>query len=215
MLEHVEPDLLAPRAVRPAPTPRPGARPSRAEAEAAVRTLLRYVGDDPAREGLLETPARVVRAYDEFFAGYREDPRQHLLRTFEEVEGYEELVLVRDIEVLSHCEHHMVAFTGRAHVAYLPSGRVVGLSKLARVVEGYARRLQVQEKLTVQVARAVDEVLRPRGVAVLVEARHECMGSRGVHKPGARTVTTHFTGELRDEARRREFLSLVGMDPAS
>lgn len=186
-------------------------RPTRAQAEAAVRTLLAYAGDDPAREGLLETPERVVRAYDEFFAGYGQDPEAVLARTFDEVESYDEMVLVRDIEFASHCEHHMVSFTGLAHVAYLPDRRVVGLSKLARVVDLFARRLQIQEKLTVQIADAIDRVLQPKGVAVVLEARHDCMATRGVHKPAARTITSRMTGAFRaDPSLRREFLGRIG-----
>lgn len=189
----------------------PFLRPTRREAEAAVRTLLHYAGDDPDREGLIETPARVVRAYDEFFCGYRQDPEAVLARTFEEVEGYDELVVVRDIELASHCEHHMVSFVGRAHVAYLPDRRVVGLSKLARVVDIFARRLQIQEKLTVQIADAIDRVLQPKGVAVVIEARHDCMATRGVHKPGARTITSRMTGAFRkDPSTRQEFLAMIG-----
>jgi GTP cyclohydrolase I len=189
----------------------PPCRPSRGEAEAAVRTLLRYAGDDSEREGLRETPARVVRAYDEFFAGYAQDPEAVLARTFEEVEGYDEMVVVRDIELASHCEHHMVSFVGLAHVAYLPDRRVVGLSKLARVVDIFARRLQIQEKLTVQIAEVIDRVLQPRGVAVVIEARHDCMATRGVHKPGAQTITSRMTGAFRtDPSTRREFLAMIG-----
>jgi GTP cyclohydrolase I len=185
-------------------------RPTRAQAEEAVRTLLAYAGDDPAREGLLETPARVVRSYAEFFAGYEQDPEEILARTFDEVEGYDELVIVRDIEFVSHCEHHMVSFVGHAHVAYLPDRRVVGLSKLARVVDVYARRLQIQEKLTVQIADAIERVLRPRGVAVVVEARHDCMATRGVQKREATTVTSRMTGAFRtDSSTRREFLAMI------
>jgi len=185
-------------------------RPSRYEAEAAVRTLLAYAGDDPQREGLRETPERVVRAYSEFFGGYGQDPQDVLSKTFEEVEGYDEMVLVRDIGFESHCEHHMVPFVGRAHVAYLPDRRVVGLSKLARVVDLYARRLQIQEKLTAQIAAAIERTLKPRGVAVVLEARHECMTTRGVRKPDSVTVTSRMTGSFRhDEATRNYFLALI------
>ncbi|MXP63631.1 GTP cyclohydrolase I FolE [Roseomonas sp. M0104] len=185
-------------------------RPSRAEAEAAVRTLLLWAGDDPQREGLLDTPARVVRAYEEFFSGYGEDPVQILARSFEETEGYDEMVVLRDIRVESHCEHHMVPIIGRAHVAYLPAGRVVGISKLARVVEAYARRLQIQEKLTAQIANSIDEVLKPRGVAVVVEASHQCMTTRGVHQPGVSMITSRMLGEFRtDSGLRREFLAVT------
>ncbi|HWL81278.1 MAG TPA: GTP cyclohydrolase I FolE [Roseomonas sp.] len=185
-------------------------RPSRAEAEAAVRTLLLWAGDDPEREGLLDTPARVVRAYEEFFSGYREDPVQILARSFEETEGYDEMVVLRDIRLESHCEHHMVPIIGRAHVAYLPAGRVVGISKLARVVEAYARRLQIQEKLTAQIANSIDEVLKPRGVAVVIEASHQCMTTRGVHQPGVSMITSRMLGEFRtDSGLRREFLAMT------
>lgn len=187
------------------------ARPSRAEAEAAVRTMLRWAGDDPDREGLKETPARVVRAYEEFFAGYAEDPEEILRRTFEETEGYDEMVLLRDIRLESYCEHHVVPIIGKAHVAYLPSNRVVGISKLARVVEVYARRLQIQEKLTVQIANTIQKVLRPRGVAVVIDAAHECMTTRGVHKSDVSMVTSHMLGVFRTDATtRRELLSLIG-----
>jgi GTP cyclohydrolase I len=185
-------------------------RPDRATVEAAVRTLIAWSGDDPDREGLQETPARVTRAFEEFFQGYRQDPEEVLQKTFEEVEGYDEMVIVRDIPVMSHCEHHMVPFLGKAHVAYLPDRRVVGLSKLARVVEIYARRLQIQEKLTVQIADAIDRVLKPKGVAVVIEAEHQCMTMRGVKKPGAATVTSRMTGAFRENASTRsEFLDMV------
>ena len=187
------------------------APPSEAEVYAAVRTLIRWAGDDPEREGLLDTPARVARAYGEFFQGYTQDPEEILQTTFEEVEGYDEMVCVRDIPMISHCEHHMVPFMGKAHVAYLPDKRVVGLSKLARVVDLYARRLQIQEKLTVQVADAIDRVLQPKGVAVVIEAEHHCMTMRGVRKPGADTVTSRMLGLFRENsATRREFLSMIG-----
>ena len=187
------------------------ARPSRAEAEDAVRILLRWAGDDPSREGLRETPARVTRAYEEFFSGYDEDPKEMLSRTFEETEGYDEMVLLRDIRLESYCEHHMLPIIGKAHVAYLPASRVVGISKLARVVEVYGKRLQIQEKLTVQIATCIQEVLRPRGVAVVVDATHECMTTRGVHKTGVSMVTSHMMGVFRDDATtRRELLSLIG-----
>jgi GTP cyclohydrolase I len=187
------------------------ARPSRTEAEQAVRTLLRWAGDDPNREGLKETPARVVRAYEEFFAGYGSEPEEILRRTFEETEGYDEMVLLRDIRLESYCEHHMVPIIGKVHVAYLPSNRVVGISKLARVVEVYARRLQIQEKLTVQIASTIQKVLRPRGVAVVIDASHECMTTRGVHKAGVSMVTSHMLGVFRTDATtRRELLSLIG-----
>ncbi len=187
-----------------------GNRPERAAAEAAVRTLIAYSGDDPAREGLLDTPARVVRAFDEFFAGYFADPVALLERTFEETDGYDEMVLLRNIPFASHCEHHMVPFIGRAHIAYLPHRRVVGISKLARVFEVYARRLQIQEKLTVQVANTIRHVLEPRGVAVMVESEHQCMAMRGVHKPGVTMSTSTLLGAFRDDPRtRQEFFSMI------
>lgn len=186
-------------------------RPSREEAEAAVRTLLRWAGDNPSREGLVDTPSRVVRAYEEFFAGYDVDPVMLLERTFEETDGYDEIVLLRDIRLESHCEHHMVPILGRAHVAYLPHRRVVGISKLARVVEAYAKRLQIQEKLTAQIANTIQEVLEPRGVAVVIEAAHQCMTTRGVHKPGVTMVTSRMLGVFRDNATtRRELLAMIG-----
>jgi GTP cyclohydrolase I len=185
-------------------------RPSRAEAEAAVRTLLAYIGDDPDREGLLETPRRVVSAYEELFAGYHEHAIDVLDRTFSEIGTYDDLVLVRDIPFNSHCEHHMMPFVGKAHIAYLPVERVVGLSKLARLIDVYACRLQTQEHLTSQVVTAIDEVLKPRGVAVMIEAEHTCMSLRGVQKPGARTVTTQFTGLFREDAAEQvRFINLV------
>ncbi len=185
-------------------------RPSRAEAEEAVRTLLRWAGDDPEREGLRDTPARVVRAYQEFFAGYEVDPHALLARTFEEVEGYDEIVLLRNIRLESFCEHHLAPIIGRAHVAYLPNRRVVGISKLARVVDAFAKRLQIQEKLTVQIADTIQEVLEPRGVAVIIEAVHQCMTTRGVHKPGGTMVTSRMLGVFRDDpASRRELLTIM------
>ncbi|MEM7608809.1 MAG: GTP cyclohydrolase I FolE [Myxococcota bacterium] len=185
-------------------------RPSREEAEEAVRTLLRWAGDDPEREGLLGTPDRVARAYEEFFAGYGEDPVEILSRTFEETAGYDELIVLRDIRLESHCEHHLVPILGVAHVAYLPSKRVVGISKLARVVETYAKRLQIQEKLTAQIADAINAALQPRGVAVVIEAAHQCMTTRGVRKPGVEMVTSRMLGVFRDNAEtRREFFSLI------
>jgi GTP cyclohydrolase I len=188
-----------------------GDRPARDEAEAAVRTLLRWAGDDPDREGLIDTPARVVRAYEEFFAGYAIDPVDLLARSFEETDGYDEMVVLRDIRLESHCEHHMVPIIGRAHVAYLPAGRVVGISKLARVVEVYAKRLQIQEKLTAQVANTINDVLKPKGVAVVIEAAHQCMTTRGVHKPGVTMVTSRMLGAFRDDpSTRREFLAMIG-----
>ena len=185
-------------------------RPDRAEAEAAVRTLIRWAGDDPNREGLLGTPERVVRAYEEFFAGYLEDPTEILSRTFEETDGYDEMVVLRDIAFESHCEHHLVPIIGKAHVAYLPHTRVVGISKLARVVDAYAKRMQIQEKMTAQIANTIDSVLQPRGVAVVVEAKHQCMTTRGVHKPGVAMVTSRMIGAFRDDpSTRREFLAMV------
>ena len=186
-------------------------RPSRDEALRAVETLIRWAGDDPLREGLRGTPERVANAFDEFFEGYAIDPLDLLERTFEEVEGYDEMVLLRDIRFESHCEHHMAPIIGRAHVAYMPDNRVVGISKLARVVEAYARRLQIQEKMTAQIANTVNEVLNPKGVAVVIEATHHCMTTRGVHKPGTSMVTSRMLGMFRTNAStRREFLSLVG-----
>ena len=187
-------------------------RPSREEAEQAVRTLIRWAGDDPAREGLLETPDRVVRSYEDFYRGYDVCPRTYMEKTFEETEGYAEIVLLKDIRLESHCEHHMVPFIGKVHVGYLPNRRVVGISKLARVVDAYAKRLQIQEKLTAQIAKTIDEVLEPRGVAVIVEAAHQCMTMRGVHKPGVALVTSRMLGAFRDDpTTRREFLSMVNL----
>ena len=188
--------------------------PSQAEAEAAVRVLLRWAGDDPEREGLLDTPKRVVKAYRDWFSGYALDPADYLRRTFEEVEGYDELIVLRGIEFESHCEHHMAPIIGKAHVGYLPNGRVVGISKLARVVETFARRFQVQEKLTAQIAHTIEDVLMPRGVAVVVEGAHECMTTRGIHKRGVSMVTSSMLGGFRDDARTRaEFLQFIGMRP--
>ena len=185
-------------------------KPSRAEAEDAVRTLLRWAGDDPAREGLRGTPDRVVRAYEEFFNGYKVDPVAFLKRTFEEIDGYDELIVLRDIRFESHCEHHLAPIIGRAHIGYLPNRRVVGISKLARVLEAYARRLQIQEKLTAQVANTIQDVLQPRGVGVIIDAAHQCMTTRGVHKPGMSMVTSHMLGSFRsDPSTRREFLAIV------
>jgi GTP cyclohydrolase I len=206
-------NIQTPPAPRPAETDVATAgegRPSREEAEAAVRVLLRWTGDDPDREGLRETPGRVVRAYEEFFAGYAEDPVELLTRSFEETEGYDEMVVLRDIRLESYCEHHMVPIIGRAHVAYLPAGRVVGISKLARVVDAYAKRLQIQEKLTAQIANTIQDVLQPKGVAVMIEAAHQCMTTRGVHKHGVAMVTSRMLGAFRDDpSTRREFLSIV------
>src|SRR3954462_2968212 len=193
------------------PSLQPTSRPSRAEAEEAVRTLLRWAGDDPSREGLLETPARVVRAFDEFFAGYAVDPAQLLARTFEEVDGYDEMVLLRDIRFESYCEHHMVPIVGKVHVAYLPRHRVVGISKLARVIEVFAKRLQIQEKMTAQIANTIEEVLEPEGVAVVIEGEHQCMTTRGVHKPGVDMITSRMLCAFRpNPSTRQEFLSLIG-----
>ena len=186
-------------------------RPTQAEAEDAVRTLLRWAGDDPAREGLRDTPRRVAKSYKELFAGYATDPVMLLERTFEEVEGYDEIILLRDIRLESYCEHHMVPIIGVCHVAYLPGSRVVGISKLARVVDAYSKRLQIQEKLTVQIAGTINDVLQPRGVGVVIEAGHQCMTTRGVHKPGVSMVTSRMLGAFRDDpVTRRELMSLIG-----
>ena len=185
-------------------------RPAKAEAEAAIRTLIAYAGDDPAREGLAGTPERVARSFDEFYAGYFEDPVAILQRTFEEIEGYDELVLLRDIPFVSHCEHHLAPIIGRAHVGYLPRARVVGISKLARVVEVYARRMQIQEKMTAQIANTIQHVLEPLGVGVVIEAEHHCMTTRGVGKPGVTMTTSTMLGAFRDNAEtRREFQLLI------
>ncbi|PWE56476.1 GTP cyclohydrolase I FolE [Metarhizobium album] len=185
-------------------------RPTQQEAEDAVRVLLRWAGDDPLREGLLDTPMRVAKAYRELFSGYEQSPEDVLGRTFEEVAGYDDMVLVRDIPFFSHCEHHVVPIIGKAHVAYLPEGRVLGLSKIARVVEIYGRRLQTQESMTAQIARAIDETLAPRGVAVMIEAEHMCMAMRGVQKQGSTTLTTTFTGAFKtDAAEQVRFMTMV------
>jgi GTP cyclohydrolase I len=185
---------------------------SREQAEQAVRTLLRWAGDDPRREGLLDTPKRVVSAYREWFGGYASDPAQYLKRTFEEVAGYDEMIVLRDIEFESYCEHHLAPIIGRVHVGYLPSDRVVGISKLARVVDGFAKRLQVQEKLTAEIARCINEVLKPRGVGVVVDAVHQCMTTRGVHKRGVSMITSKMLGSFREDARtRQEFLRFIGI----
>jgi len=185
-------------------------RPSRAEAEAAVRTLIRWAGDDPSREGLIDTPKRVVKAYEEWFGGYDEDAEEILARTFDEVEGYDDIVLVKDIRLESTCQHHMAPIIGRAHIAYLPEIRVVGLSKLARLVDVFAKRLQVQEKLNAQIAGALQASLNPKGVAVMIEAEHHCMSTRGVHRHGADTITTRFTGAFQAEpALQERFLRLI------
>ena len=192
------------------PKPLAATRPSRQDAEDAVRTLLLWAGDDPSREGLNDTPARVVRSYEEFFSGYSIDPIALLERTFEETDGYDEIVLLRDIRLESYCEHHMVPIIGRVHVAYLPHHRVVGISKLARVVEAYGKRLQIQEKLTSQIANTINDVLQPRGVAVMIEAEHQCMSTRGVHKAGVSMVTSKMLGAFReDPTTRRELLSMI------
>ena len=186
-------------------------RPSREETEEAVRTLIRWAGDDPDREGLRGTPNRVARAYEEFFTGYDEDPADILGRTFDETGGYDEMVVLRNIEFNSHCEHHIVPIIGKAHIGYLPDQRVVGISKLARLVETYARRLQIQEKLTAEIANTLDSVLRPKGVAVVIEAVHQCMTTRGVKKPGVSLVTSRMLGSFRkDDKTRREFMSIIG-----
>jgi GTP cyclohydrolase I len=186
-------------------------RPSRAEAQEAVRTLIRWAGDDAEREGLLGTPDRVIRSYEEFFSGYHVDPVVLLERTFEEIEGYDEMVLLRDVRFESHCEHHMAPIIGRAHVAYLPDQRVVGISKLVRIIEAYAKRLQIQEKMTAQIANTINDVLEPQGVAVVIEAAHQCMTTRGVHKPGVTMVSSRMLGQFRSNpSTRREFLSLIG-----
>ena len=192
-------------AVRPA-------RVTREEAEEAVRTLIRWAGDDPDREGLRATPSRVVRAYEEWFSGYKDHPREYLKRTFEETGGYDEVVVLRDIRFESFCEHHMCPIIGRVHIGYLPNNRVVGISKLARLVDVYAKRLQIQEKMTAEIAACVDDVLKPHGVAVVTEATHQCMTTRGIHKPGVSMVTSRMLGVFRDHAEtRHEFLSAIGM----
>ncbi|HKW52380.1 MAG TPA: GTP cyclohydrolase I FolE [Stellaceae bacterium] len=196
--------------------PTPGTRPTRQQAEAAVRTLLEWAGDDPGREGLQGTPGRVARAFEEYFAGYASDPVELLQRTFEETDGYDEMVVLKDIRFESHCEHHLAPIIGKAHVAYLPQQRVVGISKLARLVEVYAKRLQIQEKMTAQIANTLDEVLQPKGVAVVIEAAHQCMTTRGVHKPGVSMVTSRMLGAFRtDPSTRREFLSIIGQPATS
>jgi GTP cyclohydrolase I len=191
--------------------PLPSLRPSRDEAEDAVRSLLRWAGDDPSREGLRDTPQRVARAFEDWFSGYTVDPEAFLLRTFEEVEGYDDMIVLRDIRFESHCEHHLAPIIGRAHVGYLPINKVVGISKLARVVEAYARRLQVQEKMNAQIAHCIQKVLEPKGVAVVIEGAHQCMTTRGVHKHGVTMVTSTMLGEFRENPlTRREFLSVIG-----
>ncbi|WP_405236629.1 GTP cyclohydrolase I FolE [Lentisalinibacter orientalis] len=186
-------------------------RPGRRQAEGAIRTLLLWAGEDPDREGLLDTPARVARAYEDWFSGYREDPVRFLKRTFQEVEGYDEMIVLRDITFESHCEHHMAPIIGRAHVGYLPTNKVVGISKLARVVEAFARRFQVQEKMTAQIANTIQDVLKPKGVGVVIEAEHQCMTTRGIHKTGVSMVTSQMLGTIREDARTRaEFLRMIG-----
>jgi GTP cyclohydrolase IA len=211
MLKPVKPQGAPSRA---GDLPRRIERPTRAEAEDAVRILLRWVGDDPEREGLLGTPDRMVRAYEEWFAGYSEDPVELLRRTFEETDGYDEMVVLRDIRFESHCEHHIAPIIGRVHVAYLPDRRVIGISKLARLVDVYAKRLQIQEKLTAQIANTINDVLEPKGVAVVVEGVHQCMTTRGIHKHGVSMVTSRMLGAFREnDATRREFLAIVGGRP--
>ena len=193
-------------------TKNPTSKPTRKEAEDAVKTLISWAGDDPKREGLIETPKRVVKSYEEFYAGYDKDPAEILSKVFEEIEGYDEIVLVKDILLESHCEHHMVPILGKAHVAYLPDKRVVGLSKLARVVDLYAKRLQTQETMTAQIADTINDVLKPKGVAVVIDAEHQCMSSRGVAKKGASTVTSRMLGAFRDSQKSRmEFMNLIAL----
>jgi len=210
MNDIVKPNTLS--AAQPAPK---DPRPTREEAERAVRTLLQWAGDDPDREGLTDTPARVARAFEDWFSGYAEDPEAYLARTFEEVDGYDEMVVLKDIRFESHCEHHLAPIIGRVHVGYLPNKKVVGISKLARVVEAFARRLQVQEKMNAQIAHCIQQVLEPKGVAVVIEATHQCMTTRGVHKTGVSMVTSMMLGAFREDAStRREFLHVIG-NPAS
>ncbi|MDE1173549.1 MAG: GTP cyclohydrolase I FolE [Parvibaculaceae bacterium] len=188
----------------------PVRRPTREEAEAAVQTLIAWAGDDPTREGLVDTPGRVVRAYEEFFEGYNEDPDEVLSRTFEEVAGYDDMVMLRDINIESHCEHHMVAILGRAHIAYVPSTKVVGISKLARLIDIYGHRLQTQETMTAQIVDTMNRVLQPRGVALLIEAKHQCMTTRGIKKPEVATITSQFTGVFKDDPRMEtRFLQMI------
>ena len=193
-------------------TKNPTSKPTRKEAEDAVRTLISWAGDNPKREGLIETPKRVVKSYEEFYGGYDQDPAEILSKVFEEIEGYDEIVLVKDILLESHCEHHMVPILGKAHVAYLPDKRVVGLSKLARVVDLYAKRLQTQETMTAQIADTINKVLKPKGVAVVIDAEHQCMSSRGVSKKGTSTVTSRMLGAFRDSQKSRmEFMNLIAL----
>jgi len=200
------------RATAPAPKVASSRKPSRSQAEDAVRTLLRWAGDEPGREGLLGTPARVVRAYEEWFSGYEQDPKVYLSRTFEEVAGYDEIVALRDIPFESHCEHHLAPIIGKAHIAYLPRRRVVGISKLARLVDVYAKRLQIQEKMTAEIANCLDKVLKPHGVAVVIEATHQCMTTRGVHKSGVSMLTSRMIGVFRRQPETRaEFLASLNL----
>jgi GTP cyclohydrolase IA len=199
-----------------AATPSFPPRPSQAEAEEAVRILIRWAGDDPQREGLLGTPERIARAYREYFSGYEEDPEALLERTFEAIDGYDEIVVLKDVRFESHCEHHLAPFIGKVHIAYLPNNRVVGISKLARLVDVYAKRLQIQEKMTSQIANTLDEILQPKGVAVVIEAAHQCMTTRGVHKPGVTMVTSRMLGAFRDDpSSRREVLAMIGTPGAA
>lgn len=189
---------------------------SREEVEAAIRKLIQWAGDDPDREGLIDTPKRVAKAFQEFFSGYAMDPTDYLARTFEETDGYDEMIVLRDIAFISHCEHHILPVVGKAHVAYLPAKRVVGISKLARVVESFAKRLQIQERMTAQIANAIENALQPRGIAVVIEAEHQCMTTRGVMKPGVSMVTSRMLGAFRDDAKTRlEFESIIGKRPAT
>ena len=189
-------------------------KPSREEALKAVKTLIEWAGDDPTREGLIETPKRVVKAYEDWFAGYNEDPKEVLKKTFDELEGYDEIIMLRDIRIESHCEHHIAPFIGSAHVAYLPNKRVVGISKLARITRIYMKRMQIQEKLTAQIANCIQEVLKPKGVAVVIEAQHQCMTTRGVGTPGISMVTSQLLGKFRtDSSTRREFYSMINQGP--
>ena len=186
-------------------------KPTKEEAKEAVKTLIKWAGDDPTREGLLETPNRVARSYQDFFSGYNEDPREILSKKFREVEGYDEMIVLKDIRLESHCEHHMVPFIGKAHIGYLPKNKIVGLSKLARVVELFSKRLQIQEKLTAQIANAIDEILKPKGVGVIIEASHLCIATRGIRKEASRMVTSRMLGLFRDNSdTRREFLDIIG-----
>jgi len=199
-------------ATKQAKTPKPR-KPNRKKAEEAIHTLLLWAGEDPRREGLLDTPKRVAKAYEDWFSGYKQDPVQYLKRTFEEVEGYDEMIVLRDISFESHCEHHMAPIIGKAHVGYLPNNKVVGISKLARVVEAFARRFQVQEKMTAQIANCIEDVLRPKGVGVVIEATHQCMTTRGIHKDGVSMVTSQMVGTFRKDARTRsEFLRMIGSE---